>query len=710
MSRSLAPVREHKSVAAPRRAAFRPDIEGLRAIAVVVVMLDHLFGWPTGGFVGVDIFFVISGFLITGLLVRERERTGRISFRNFYARRIRRILPIATIVIIVTVAAAFLIDFVPKALTVSMDGLASLLFVENWHLVRAGTDYLSAATTPSPLQHFWSLSVEEQYYVAWPIGFVIVLSLADRITRLRTPASKRILLCSALAVGVAGSLIFSIWQTDENSAQAYFSTFARAWELGLGGMLALAPIDWPAMRRVWRSILAAIGLLLLAVSIFLFSTVTPFPSAFAAMPVLGTVALIAAGTGGGHAFSSVLSNNISQWIGARSYSFYLWHFPAVILLLSAFPERPVTYYVAVIAVTLVATTVFYTLVEVPVHHSRWMSGWVARGDRRPRLDIVLPILVALAIGILAAGQLRGPDWLISPPVAQPTAAIKSPFTEASIGAGIASALTTSSWPALTPTMDQLSGDSRAESLSPSGCLNDVSSSAPAECVYGDPTATKTALVIGDSVAMSWLPTIAGALSGKGWKVIGLGFSSCPIVDVSAQQRLALGSFIQHCERSREYAYARVAELAPTLTILSGTEDSLGRLTSGNTGRAATKEWTAGALSTVKTLSPRTDRLILLSNPPSGASPADCAVRTASPQLCTSAIGEHWREKFEAERDAVTQSGARNASAVDVSSWFCSSGGSCPIFIDGTPVRVDSVHLTRVFGERLSGVLAESLGL
>ena len=144
---------------------FRPDIQGLRAVAVLAVVANHLFGFPAGGFIGVDVFFVISGFLITGQLFREHHKQGRISFADFYRRRVRRIFPISTVVIIVTVAASFVIYLTARAQTVAVDGIWALFFAGNWHFAFLGTDYWANTGSISPLQHYWSLAVEEQFYL-----------------------------------------------------------------------------------------------------------------------------------------------------------------------------------------------------------------------------------------------------------------------------------------------------------------------------------------------------------------------------------------------------------------------------------------------------------------------------------------------------------------------------------------------------------------
>ncbi|WP_162237669.1 acyltransferase family protein [Agreia sp. Leaf244] len=180
--------------------AFRRDIQGLRMVAVVVVIFDHLIGWPTGGFIGVDVFFVISGFLITGLLLREHDRSNTISFIGFYKRRIRRILPAATLVLVVTVVVAFVVFNVSRATQTFWDGIWSFFFAANWRFASAGTDYFQADGPVSPLQHFWSLAVEEQFYFVWPWLMLLIFILGGRAAKWNTKAAHR-------AIGIAMVII-----------------------------------------------------------------------------------------------------------------------------------------------------------------------------------------------------------------------------------------------------------------------------------------------------------------------------------------------------------------------------------------------------------------------------------------------------------------------------------------------------------------------
>ena len=229
--------------AAPTRptTAFRADIQGMRAVAVTAVILAHATGRPAGGFVGVDVFFVISGFLITGLLLREHERSGRISLPAFFGRRIKRILPASLVVLAATVALASWLFNAPRALATWWDAVSAALLVSNWRFEASGTDYFHATDAASPLQHFWSLSIEEQFYLVWPVLLVVLLAVAARGAR--PVLRSRIVVGGVLVVLIAASFAVAVWQSGAAPQAAYFATGARVWELGAGALLAVcAPL------------------------------------------------------------------------------------------------------------------------------------------------------------------------------------------------------------------------------------------------------------------------------------------------------------------------------------------------------------------------------------------------------------------------------------------------------------------------------------
>jgi peptidoglycan/LPS O-acetylase OafA/YrhL len=339
------PVADEVVAAAPvakgggSRQPFRPDIEGMRAIAVGLVLLFHGYKEPfTGGFVGVDVFFVISGFLITSLLVREQTKTGRISILGFYARRARRILPASALLVLVTIGATYYFLGFIAGNNVANDAQWTSVFAANIHFGLIGTDYLGSQLPPSPLQHMWSLGVEEQFYVVWPALFLVMVLIVRG-------ARHRVAMAAVLSVVIAASLAWSIIETMSNATWAYFSPLTRAWELALGALVAvLAPAIsrlgvQPARHRNQRlpngwvsEVLAVCGLLGIVVSALALNSSTPYPGSAVALPVISSATLIAVGCANPKTLVGPgLSIRPMQWLGARSYSLYLWHWPVLII-------------------------------------------------------------------------------------------------------------------------------------------------------------------------------------------------------------------------------------------------------------------------------------------------------------------------------------------------------------------------------------------
>jgi peptidoglycan/LPS O-acetylase OafA/YrhL len=271
--------------------ARRADIEGLRAVAVLGVLAFHA-GLPfiPGGYVGVDVFFVISGFLITGLVAAELGRTGKVSFTRFYARRIKRLLPAAVLVLMVTAVFSALILSPLARGQAGSDIVSAALYVSNWHFAAQQTDYLAANANPSPVLHFWSLSVEEQYYVLWPLVLVATFWWARR----RSMVIARAVLGAVVGIGLV-SLLWSIVWTGMNPPFAFFGTMTRAWELALGGVLALTTVSISRMPAPVKDVLSWLGLAAIVWSMLSFTEEVPFPGTAALVPALGAAAVIAGG-------------------------------------------------------------------------------------------------------------------------------------------------------------------------------------------------------------------------------------------------------------------------------------------------------------------------------------------------------------------------------------------------------------------------------
>lgn len=302
---------------------FRRDIEGLRAIAVLLVVLYHAdFLGASGGFIGVDVFFVVSGFLITSLLVDEHRSKGRISLGDFYARRARRLLPASALVIVATVLASHQWLEPLRLRDVGTDAIASGGFFANLVLAARSTDYLRSDLPPSPFQHFWSLSVEEQFYIVWP-ALLMVLLWTGRRSR-RTPVV-------VITVISAASLALCIWQTRTAQPWAFFGLHTRAWELGVGALLALTWRQTAALESGLRATLGWIGVAGIAVAAFTFEETMAFPGELAVLPVFATALVLLAGDGTRFGPRAILRLAPLQWIGARSYAIYLWHWPVLII-------------------------------------------------------------------------------------------------------------------------------------------------------------------------------------------------------------------------------------------------------------------------------------------------------------------------------------------------------------------------------------------
>lgn len=358
----------------PSRTAPRRDIQGLRALAVLAVLGAHAVGWPAGGFVGVDIFFVISGFLITGMLLSEIRRYGSVSVGGFYARRARRILPAALVTLGAVVGAAFALFNTVRADQTLWDAISAALFVSNWRFAAQGTDYFHAADAVSPLQNFWSLSVEEQFYLAWP-GLLVILVLLVPVAARRGAAARVVVGIAAGAI-VAASFAWALTQTEAHPTLAYFSTLTRAWELAAGALLAAAV---PVLTRIPRALGIVMGWLGLAGAVtavlFIEPTAAGFPAPWAALPVVATCLVLAGGVAGDprqrHLFP--LSNSVSVFVGDMSYSLYLWHFPVIVfaaVLLSESDQR-IWIVLGAIAVLSLAS---YFIVEQPLRYAPWLGA------------------------------------------------------------------------------------------------------------------------------------------------------------------------------------------------------------------------------------------------------------------------------------------------------------------------------------------------
>ncbi|WP_365997394.1 acyltransferase family protein [Mycolicibacterium sp.] len=357
----------------------------MRAIAVLSVVADHLVSWPSGGFVGVDVFFVLSGFFISGLLIRERTTTGRLSFRDFYIRRVKRILPSALLVLVVTVIGSYVLFPAIRAKETLVDGLYAAVFAANIRFQAVGADYFQQGQPPSPLQHYWSLSIEEQFYFIWPVVIVVIFALTRRFRGSGRSSTRLLALFGAMAIVVAASFGWAMLMSANDPNGAYFSTFTRVWELGVGALVAIGGPWLARIPTAIRPVLAYLGLAGVIGSLFLIDSTVQFPAPWAGMPVLSTGLIVASFQGADVRGMFPLTNPVARYFGDTSYTLYLWHWPVIMLLLTIFPKGRLLYGIA-LAVALGLTVITYHFYEDPIRKSNWLLDTSARrGRKKPKL-------------------------------------------------------------------------------------------------------------------------------------------------------------------------------------------------------------------------------------------------------------------------------------------------------------------------------------
>lgn len=711
-----------------RASRQRRDIQGLRALAVVAVILNHLFEWPAGGFVGVDVFFVISGFLISGLLVREVAASGRIDFVAFYVRRARRILPMALLVVVVTVAATYLLYNSARGASVRTDGIFAALFAANWHFAAVGTDYWQTDGVVSPLQHYWSLAVEEQFYLFWPWLIIAAAYIGMRTGR-RSPTS----VTAGLMVLVAtASFGYALWQVAAAPTWAYFSTFTRTWELAAGALAALALPLFGRLTTRMRSGLAVVGLMMILASLFVVHPESGIPAPGVALPVLGAVLVIAGGTGHTSRSMLLLTNPVSQYLGRISYSLYLWHFPAIILLRVFFPDSGTVYALAVLSVTTVLSILSFHLVEDPIRRSgragsarvsearRGVSSWAP-----PRWKPVALACQGVFTAVLAVALLLNPagpgadassssslaaDTVTGTPTATASAGTSAgtaakPEPAADVAAAVSAALAVGEFPEFSPSVESLGTSAWIDEVNSEGCA-EITARNFDGCAEGPPTPVKTIAVLGDSYAIAWMPGIRAAAEGANYRVVPLTKGQCPAASVRVTRDG--GTDYPECGEHREWALDQVREIKPDLLILADADNTLSRLASGSGGDgtpSAVNEVEDGLSDTIAAVQDSVGEVLVLAPPPAGRNLQDCVTRVGAPDDCVSTVSEQWREMQEAQEGAAGSTGARY---VATDRWFCDASGECPGFVGTTPVRVDTSHITPAYSRFLAPVLLSTM--
>lgn len=668
-------------------------------MAVLLVVANHVWGWPGGGYVGVDVFFVISGFLITGNLLRSLDGGGWISIRDFYARRIKRILPAALLVLALTVAVAYLLWYRPRADQTLLDAASAAVWVSNYHFAATGTDYLAGQGAVSPVQHYWSLSVEEQFYLAWPWLLLVPFLLATRWRR-----SPRAAVLGTIGVVGAVSFAWSVLLLSRQPQLGYFDTVGRAWEFALGALAAAtAATLGTRLGRAWWT---PIGLVLVVAAAVLYTGSTAFPGVAALLPVLGA-ALVVGSTGEGVG-SRLLDNPPMRWVGDISYSLYLWHFPVVVfghVLL----ERSPLVDLGLLALMLALSALSYRFVEEPVRRSSWLSGWkqgpAGIEPRARRREALVGMSVVLVVAALVVAQFNPERRYVVAGRADPAprAAATAPFaTFEDLRQAVVQGAGATTFDGTTPSPDVLYSTQLPETMDPAkGCAPvPGSGSEAARCTLGD--GSRTVVLLGDSVAATWAPTVQAAL-GDDVTVHLVTAASCAPWDVNHGAKWGDPAFPAACAAVREAHLQQVQELEPDLIVVSSAAGAY-PLQVGQPDLAA--GWRDGVRRTVTDLA-RVADVVVVGAPPIGADPQVCMNKVAGPSACDARLDPVWEAADRAEAAGVAQARG-DVRRVEVRGWFCTADGACPQRIGDLLVRTDTTHLTNAMAESLGPVLAEAL--
>ncbi|MFE6306790.1 acyltransferase family protein [Nocardiopsis sp. NPDC057823] len=662
------------STATERR--FRPEVQGLRAVAVLLVLVYHLDpSLLPGGYVGVDVFFVISGFLITSLLYREASGQGRVSVARFYARRVRRLLPAATVVLVATGAASYFLLPVTRLTDTMWQLVASAAYVENLYLARQSVDYLASEVAPSPVQHFWSLSVEEQFYLVWPLLFILWAALRRRGAGTGT-------LVALLGSLLAASLLWSV-ATTGGEPSAYFLPTTRAWELAVGGLLAVGLAHGRLSERV-RLPLGWAGLAAIVAAAVFYDEATPFPGWAALLPVLGAAAVIAAEhVQGPLSASAPLSTAPARWVGDVSYSLYLWHWPLIVLTLAVTGRDELGWALAaaVGAASLLLAWATKVWVEDPVRDHR-----LVRGGRGALAAAVSGVLVVAAVGATLYVRVDRVESVEFDPNVHvgPQALGQAPTGD----------------PVYPP---PVRAEDDAPVLYDDDCQASQTATAPEDpCVYGPEDADRTVAVVGDSHSAQWVPALMGLGEERGWRLVLYTKSSCAFTDTMTKG--PEGGPYESCQEWNRAVVEELAELRPDLVVTSsstsavpaqgGEEDRVPMLAEGMTRLWGELGEVSGPIVALRD-TPRQRRDVV-----------ECVARNPEdPGECTIPLSEAFKRDDPQERAVDSLPG--ETALVDMSDLFC-AGGECPAVIGNVMVYRDSGHITNTYVSLLTDHLGERL--
>jgi peptidoglycan/LPS O-acetylase OafA/YrhL len=693
-----APVAENSPTrnTAPKPTGFRADIQGLRALAVGMVLLYHL--WPAhfrGGFAGVDVFFVISGFLITSHLIKTPPRNWA-DVAKFWARRIRRLLPASLLVLFLVGIATFLVA--PQSIWADTGRqiLSAGLYVVNWDFAISSVDYLAADNAPSPVQHFWSLSVEEQFYFVWPMIIGLAFLIGTKLGR-----SKLAVGLTVVAIFLA-SFVFSVWYTMSEPAMAYFVTPTRMWELAAGGLVAVFVLYVRPERLPFSSLLGWIGLAGIVAGAFLIRADMPFPGYVALVPVVSTALVILADSRGRASVLPILSLRPIRFLGDISYSVYLWHWPLIVLVpyLSAKLGRSeslgVIDNIAIILVSILAAWASTTWVE-----NRFRKTALLSSSKKTFAFAGLAMALVAALGL---SQMVVADKIVEQNEDKLQSELADP--DSCLGAAV-----------LLPDAkdNPRCDDKNTLQMEPAAAKKDKSkayadgcwASAPyadrPECTYGD--GSKHVALVGNSHAGHWLPTLERLADENDLTITTFLASNCSLSTLP--QELSTEEDTKGCQDYSDWVVERTTEGGFDAVVTSerqstplqgmGWDETEEKAPEGH--RPILQSWVDAKL----------DVVVIRDTPyPGGAdiNVPDCVAKHEdSPEECSGTPEEwHWMDPLAASAKTID---SKQMSIIYPQDWLCPEGRCEPV-IGGVITYFDTAHITATYAQTLAPQLDASL--
>jgi len=670
----------------PTRQFFRRrrDIQGIRAIAVLLVLAYHakVPGF-SGGYIGVDVFFVVSGFLITSLLVREFDTTSKISLTNFYARRVRRLLPASLVVVIGTLVISKIWLEPLRLNDLTQDARAAALFATNIVFAVRESDYLQSALPPSPLQHYWSLGVEEQFYIFFPILVMVLLKLGK---------TSKSLLIAGLTMITAVSFAVCVAITPSMPAISFYLLPFRAWELGAGALLALLGSKVNRVKSVNRELLGWVGLVIIIVTGFIYDSKTSFPGYAAGLPVVATVFLIVSGDNSKFGPSRLLELGVLQWLGSRSYSLYLWHWPILIVARSANKAELTAIQIAFcMLATLLLAELSFRFVEQPIHNVPKYLNNTNRSLAFGALLIVVGFGASFITAPATANSVKVQDSTTESSVFASTTTIFQ-YSDSELKQLIDSAPKISELPAdLDPPLAVLDNDE--PEIYKLGC-HDHEFDIPPACEFGDLESKTSIALIGDSHAAQWFEPLRRIAEQRNWRLQTFTRSGCTMVGVE-------NGVIEKCRTWLKNVLTEIQSSEYSLVVISGftnREDLVDESPDGFINNITELH---------SALTINSQKVIYLADSPGPLLhvPICLSANIQTVQNCN-----FEREEAINEQTAEILKGVWSSETsrfVDLTDWFCTSQ-ICPVVIGNMVVYRDISHISSVYALALTNVLMNEL--